>query len=276
MESDFIIKKQFWYNFLIKYIGDESVPTIPEEVEIIGRSAFENCDFLTGVKLHKNVMEIREYAFSHCGNLINIDLPYQEPISRWSPGVKSVGDYAFYECTSLSGVQFSGTLLRIGESAFAGCERLTEVNIPNIVVIEANAFAGCVSVKNVKICGDNSGLDYIGAFAFSSCRRLSTVLVQPRWFIRDIGKSAFVDCPNLSSVIFDGPLGTIGDYAFMNCNNLTSVTFTDRVSEIGKDAFKGCSKLVISAPKDSYAFEYAKENDIRFEEIPKREGADKK
>lgn len=267
MISDFIIKKQFWYNFLMKYVGHESVPTIPEEVEIIGRSAFENCDFITGIKIPENVREIREYAFSHCSNLNNIEMPYKKIDSQVSYGVKSIGDNAFHECKSLSNVKFPESLLRIGISAFAGCERMTEVNIPNVVVIDAGAFSGCLSVKSVKICGDYTGIDYIGDYAFSSCRNLTKVLVQTSKWVPDIYKSAFLDCSNLSSVVFDGYVSTIDDYAFMNCSNLTSIMFTKGIKEIGKDAFKGCSNLIIRAPKGSYAIEYARKNDIRFEEI---------
>jgi hypothetical protein len=269
MESDFIIRKQFGHNFLMKYVGHESVPTIPEEVEIIGEGAFEKCDFITSIRIHESVSEIRENGFYRCNNLEDIEMLAKDPDSRQPQGVKTIGDSAFYKCTSLSKVKFPETLLRIGDSAFAGCGRISEVNIPNIIVIDSGAFAGCLSIKNVKIREDYTGLDEIGRYAFFSCRNLNTVLINAeRTGIYGINSNAFAECLNLSTVVISGSINIIGDYAFRDCRNLTSILFTDVENlEIREGAFEGCKNLVIHAPKESYAIQYAKKNNIRFEEI---------
>ena len=66
MKNDFIIKKEFGHNFLIKYTGQESSPTLPEEIEIIGKGAFANCEYLQNIKIHSGVTEIRDEAFAKC------------------------------------------------------------------------------------------------------------------------------------------------------------------------------------------------------------------
>ena len=39
------------------------------------------------------------------------------------------------------------------------------------------------------------------------------------------------------------------------------------VTEIGSSAFDGCKKLTIHAPAGSYAEQYARENDIKFQPL---------
>ncbi len=45
----------------------------------------------------------------------------------------------------------------------------------------------------------------------------------------------------------------------------TSVQIPDGVTEIGDDAFRECENLTVYAPSGSYAEQYAKENNIKFE-----------
>ena len=59
----------------------------------------------------------------------------------------------------------------------------------------------------------------------------------------------------------------IGESSFEGCTNLTSITIPDSVKEIGESSFEGCESLIISAPEDSYAAEYAKENKIKLKEL---------
>ena len=55
--------------------------------------------------------------------------------------VTAIGDYAFNDCTGLTGVAIPETVTEIGRNAFAGCTSLTSVTIPNSVgKIGNNAF----------------------------------------------------------------------------------------------------------------------------------------
>ncbi|MDE6020657.1 MAG: leucine-rich repeat protein, partial [Ruminococcus sp.] len=60
--------------------------------------------------------------------------------------IKSIPDGAFKNCTQLEEV--IGSFTEIGNEAFAGCNNLTNMNIPsNVVKIGTNAFFGANSVK---------------------------------------------------------------------------------------------------------------------------------
>ena len=60
-----------------------------------------------------------------------------------SPGVTSIGSQAF-TASSLESVSLPEGLVRIGESAFYGCDSLTELTIPaSVTSIRTSAFGGC-------------------------------------------------------------------------------------------------------------------------------------
>ncbi len=58
-----------------------------------------------------------------------------------------------------------------------------------------------------------------------------------------IGKNAFYDCKDLTSVTIPSSVTSIGDYAFPECNRLTSITIPSSVTSIGEDVFCGCTGL---------------------------------
>ena len=47
--------------------------------------------------------------------------------------LKTLGDYAFMDCTILESVTFSEGITSIGEGAFSGCTALKEVELPTTV-----------------------------------------------------------------------------------------------------------------------------------------------
>ena len=80
-------------------------------------------------------------------------------------GVKNIGNYAFYRCSSLVSVSIPNSVTSIGEYAFIGCCSLVSVDIPNSVMdIRMCAFSGCSSLTSV--ISPNS-VTYIGNSAFA-------------------------------------------------------------------------------------------------------------
>ncbi|MBQ4601273.1 MAG: leucine-rich repeat domain-containing protein, partial [Clostridia bacterium] len=161
--------------------------------------------------------------------------------------VTSIGDYAFWRCTSLISVTISDSLTNIGDSAFGNCTSLESVTIPDSVTnICDEAFSYCSSLKNVYItdiatwCGIDFESSYSNPLYYADNLYLNgepiTDLVIPD-SATIIGDYAFGNCTFLTSVTISDSVISIGDYAFENCTSLTSVTISDSVTSIGYYTF---------------------------------------
>lgn len=119
---------------LVDYTGTASNVSIPDSVEVIGRSAFENNAVVKKVTIPKSVKKIEEYAFWGCQNLESVVI---------EKGLTEVSDFAFSACEKLKAVSLPDTVQRIGIMAFADCISLTEIYIPDRVTdIHETAFDG--------------------------------------------------------------------------------------------------------------------------------------
>ena len=56
----------------------------------------------------------------------------------------------------------------------------------------------------------------------------------------------------------------IGYLAFSFCDELTTITLPRSVTSIGEGTFFGCSNLTLTVDHDSYALQYARENDVPY------------
>ena len=61
--------------------------------------------------------------------------------------------------------------------------------------------------------------------------------------VTSIGKSAFFDCKNITSINIPNSVTSIGDSAFSGCIDLSSVTIGNGVKSIGTHAFIRCSNI---------------------------------
>ena len=151
----------------------------------------------------------------------------------------SIGDEAFYECTSLTSVIIPDSVTSIGETAFAGCTSLTSVTIPDSVTsIGGGAFLECTSLKSITI---PDSVTSIGEGVFLICSGLKSITIPDS--VTSIGDFAFNGCSGLKSVTIPDSVTSIGDYAFAVCTSLTSVTIGNSVTSIGINAFNGCNNL---------------------------------
>lgn len=122
---------------------------------------------------------------------------------------------------------------KIETSGFGRCAKITEVVIPDsIVVIDTVAFIGCSSLSKITI---PEGITEIPTACFAECHEL-TELVLPDGITR-ICHSAFLSCHKLKNVKIGEGLKVIEDWAFKECPSLESINIPDGTESIGMSCF---------------------------------------
>ena len=154
-------------------------------------------------------------------------------------GVKVIGNSAFAFCNSLTIINIPNSVTTIGNSAFLWCKSLTNINIPNsVTTIGECAFSYCKSLTNINI---PNSVTTIGNSAFSWCKSLTNINIPNS--ITTIGKSAFGNCDSLTSINIPDGVTTIGEGAFCGCHSLTNINIPNSVTTIGTGAFQSCDSL---------------------------------
>lgn len=132
---------------LVKYRGTEERVTIPDTVEVVGESAFENNQKVQFVVIPKSVKLLDAYVFWGCNNLEEVVL---------GKGLTAVDEYSFAGCTGLKQITIPENIQSIDAQAFAGCVNLTDIYIPATVTgIAEDAFLNC---DNVTIHADEGSV----------------------------------------------------------------------------------------------------------------------
>ena len=132
---------------LVKYRWTEERVTIPDTVEVVGESAFENNQKVQFVVIPKSVKRLDAYVFWGCNNLEEVVL---------GKGLTTVDEYSFAGCTGLKQITIPENIQSIDAQAFAGCVNLTDIYIPATVTgIAEDAFLNC---DNVTIHADEGSV----------------------------------------------------------------------------------------------------------------------
>ena len=185
---------------------------------------------IKNVIIKDGVTSIGNRAFYSCSSLVNIDIP---------DSVANIGNHAFYNCGRLGAITIPQGITSIGNFAFYNCGRLMEISIPKRVrSIGASAFSDCSNLSSIEL---PDGIKSISDSMFSNCKSLNEIVIPDGVII--IEDSAFSDCSNLSSVKLSDSVTSIGANAFQYCSNLSSIELPDSVANIGKGAFQYCSNL---------------------------------
>ena len=195
--------------------------TIPDSVTSIGSSAFSGCNSLTSITIPDSVTSIGTYAFSGCSGLTSMTIPFvgsggssthfgyifgaahYSSNSSYVPsslkevvitGGTSIGDYAFYDCYSLTSITIPDSVTSVGNYAFEWCSSLTSITIPDSVTS-------------------------IGNYAFDWCSSLTSIAIPDS--VTSIGNYAFYNCSLLTSITIPDSVTSVGFFAFDMCDSLT-------------------------------------------------------
>ncbi|MBR2970959.1 MAG: leucine-rich repeat protein [Clostridia bacterium] len=232
-----------------------------DDLEVIPAASFYNCTSLRNARLSSNskLETVGEFAFYETA-ITSINLPamlrtiepaafaYTDLTSFTVPTrVTAIADDTFYECRSLSTVNFHNNVNSIGvrafaysairevsaancrtvgEAAFASCSNLTTVNLPQVRRIDTYAFMAEVS----------SGAD---GSAVSRGGITNLTLTN----VTSIGGYAFYYQTKLSVLTFNS-LTSIGEYAFFGCSTLEQMQLP-KIETIGQNAFSTSSIFAV-------------------------------
>ena len=153
--------------------------------------------------------------------------------------VTSIGYGAFAWCNSLTTITIPNSITSIGGQGFYFCISLNSITIPNSVAyIGAETFFNCTGLTSISI---PNSVATIEESTFSDCFNLTFISISKG--VTEIGDYAFNNCVNLQLVSIPKSVTSIGMDAFHNCRSLTSITIPSTVTSIGTNAFRGCSEL---------------------------------
>ncbi|MBO5416242.1 MAG: leucine-rich repeat domain-containing protein [Clostridia bacterium] len=164
-------------------------------------------------------------------------------------------------------------IIAVGSWAFAGCESIKNLIIPDgFVSLEKNSFYNCSNLESVFIGANVASISEWEVF--SSCERLQTFSVNtdncvfyakgnclidktsqtvvygckdsiiPNE-IKRIGACAFSEIDTLEKIVIPESVTHIGSFAFFKATSLNEVTLGDNIEHIGDSAFGECPELVI-------------------------------
>lgn len=177
---------------------------------------------LTSFVIPSGKTSIYKYRFYQMTSLLSADLG----------GATTVGDYAFYGCTYISGMTLPVSLTNIGNYAFynvGGSSGSTFTLAPTSkCTVGTNAFQ---SSKISKVNGKYNG---IGNYAFASCSSLTEFDVTD---VGAIGSYAFQNDTALAKL--RAPIaGSVGSYAFYGCTSVSDLNLSSAViTSLGDYAF---------------------------------------
>ena len=218
---------------------------VPDSVKTIAEYAFSNSR-ITSIEFPESLKAINANAFTNCA-LEEVFIP--EKVSKiGSPGQNAFtsnrlkhitvdehnktfmaeNDLLYSSKTKTlqfcprgkeGVVQLRDGTNSISESAFAGCENITEIIIPDSVQkIGFHAFSGCTSIKRIKLPAK----------------------------INMISFAAFSYCQSLYEVVLPEELDKIDEYAFSNCDSLKVIFIPEKTAIIKKNSFDEATVIICS------------------------------
>jgi len=230
--------------------------SIPSTVATIGRGAFMNTTSLASVDFGDEestnaVISIDDLAFYGCSNLSSVS----------TLNVRSIGYFAFGDCTSLSSMSISAGVQSIGAGAFYGCSQIAGFSLASasdyfhiadgVLYVKQTNADGAIEYYLHTYPIAKTGTEYaaidslIGVldYAFAQNTYLNKVTLTN---VQIIGSSAFEDCITLAEVNLSSNLTDIGDSAFNGCTSLY-LEEVPNVNSIGSLAFAGCNWINANA-----------------------------
>ncbi len=248
-------------NTLVRYIGKERKVIVPDGVQVIGDSAFEECHFIESVRLPSSVTHIGVESFANCTSMNEINLPY---------GVMTINEYAFYGCCSLSSIVLPDTVYSVGLHTFSECTGLKYIKFSDRLT-EFNGSVACSTIEEICLpdslkklgitvfrgwrsliaCNIPTNVNEIGMGAFMECYNLAKLTVSPHNptfhsknnCIIHTRKKALIAACHTSIIPSDGTVEIIAPLSFSACLSLEHLDIPNGIQIIERHAFLQCDNM---------------------------------
>ena len=185
----------------------------------------------------------------YSGEPTDVTIPSTVTISGKEYTVTSIGDYAFYYCSSLTSIELPSSVTSIGDYAFYGCSSLTSIYCyaESVPEIYSYAFYNCPSDMVIYVPEQS-----VGAYKAARPWNEYTILAMPNYEI------AAVIAPSESGVV-----NGAGTY-----NHGEEVTLTATANE-GYKFVNWTENGEVVSEEAKYSFEITKDRNLvaNFEEI---------
>ena len=164
------------------------------ELLSLSSSMFRNCTKLADVYVPK-LKSGNSYAFYGFSSLEDIDLH----------NLTSVSAYMFDGCTKLRNVTLSNDCSSLGNYAFYDCNSLTELSFPSVRSVGSHCFYSCDALRSITLPKATS----LSQYSFAACKALETITIPS---VTSVGSYAFYDTP-IQKITFP-KLTSTGQYMF--------------------------------------------------------------
>lgn len=228
-----------------------------------------NGNYITEANADKGV-------FATAGNISTLNI---------GKNLVGIGNFAFYECTSLSSVSFGNGLKVVGNWAFAACGSLNNVDIPEACLLQQmgdHAFYRCIGLDTFRV---PISVKYIGDYAFAECSFLNSIDLcnsgndRSKSILQELGWNVFENCQTLSSLTFPYNYKETPDISIVKgCKNLHYIaaqgenfSFKEKAESSNPDGVYcfDCFKAMLSGEPINGTFYFESTNESSLHELAK-------
>lgn len=164
-------------------------------IKTINRNSFWDCKGIETIVFPKSLNDIGYNPFVGCSNIrFESKTPYYKVVDGvlYNKDLTKIVCYPSWK--AVGKVSIPESVITLERGAFSGCDKMTEIDLHNVNIINKSCFTNCISLKKI-YCSDL--ITYIGEWAFAYCKSLEEVSVKKGTIVDN---NAFSNCPAILNI----------------------------------------------------------------------------